>query len=178
MNYAIRLASESEVDEIRILIADSARGLSREHYTEVQIEAAVAGVFGVDSDLIKDGTYFVAESSGRLVGCGGWSRRKNLYGGDQFADRDSGVLNPETDAAKIRAFFVHPDCARQGIGRSILAACESAARDFGFRSLELMSTLPGISLYKACGYTERESFDLELADNVILELVKMRKEIA
>src|SRR5215510_14818620 len=95
-------------DAIKQLIAASARHLSREHYNDEQIEAAIATVFGVDTDLIEDGTYFVAESEGMLAGCGGWSKRKTLFGGDQFTSRDAGYLDPETEPAKIRAFFIHP----------------------------------------------------------------------
>src|ERR1041385_2698217 len=111
-------------EAIKRLIADSARHLSRNHYNDVQIEAAIASMFGVDTDLIKDGTYFGAESSELLVGCGGWSRRKTLFGGDQFTTRDKGHLDPESEPAKIRAFFIHPDHARKGIARALLAKCE------------------------------------------------------
>src|SRR5919206_4957798 len=138
----IRRATMDERAAIKRLIAESARYLSREHYNDAQMDAAIATVFGVDTDLIEDGTYFVAESSGALIGCGGWSRRKTLFGGDQYASRDASPLDPQSDAAKIRAFFVHPRYARQGIGRAILSVCEREARAYGFRSLELMATLP------------------------------------
>src|SRR5688500_11031068 len=108
MDHEVRKATLEDREAIAQLIAESARRLSREHYADAQIEAAVASVFGVDSDLIEDGTYFVAEQDGTLIGCGGWSRRKALYGGDQFRNRDAGLLGPATDPAKIRAFFVHP----------------------------------------------------------------------
>ena len=166
-----------ERDAIRELIAASARLLSREHYSEAQIEAAIAGVFGVDTDLIEDGTYLVAEIDGQLAGCGGWSRRKTLFGGDQYASRDTGYLDPQSEAAKIRAFFIHPDHARKGIARAILSRCEDEARAQGFRALELMATLPGIEFYKSCGFVETGNFDLDLTDTVKLELVPMRKEI-
>ena len=164
-------------EQIKQLIADSARHLSREHYNNTQIEAAIATVFGVDTDLIEDGTYFVAEISGTLAGCGGWSKRKTLFGGDQFASRDTGYLDPESEPAKIRAFFVHPDFARQGVARGILERCESEARQQGFRALELMATLPGIEFYKFCGFSETGNFDLDLGDGVMLELVPMRKDL-
>jgi len=164
-------------EAIKELIAQSARYLSREHYDDAQIDAAIATVFGVDTDLIEDGTYFVAESAGSLVGCGGWSRRKTLFGGDQFATRDKGYLDPASEPAKIRAFFIHPDHARKGIARAILTRCEDEARAHGFHALELMATLPGIAFYKSCGFSEQGSFDLDLAAGIKLELVPMRKEL-
>jgi GNAT superfamily N-acetyltransferase len=165
-----------ERNAIKQLIADSARQLSREHYNDTQIEAAIASVFGVDSDLIEDGTYFVAEESGKLVGCGGWSKHKTLFGGDQYTSRDRGYLDPESEPARIRAFFIHPDHARKGIARAILSRCESEARAEGFRALELMATLPGIEFYKSCGFNETGNFALDLPEDVKLELVPMRKE--
>jgi GNAT superfamily N-acetyltransferase len=166
-----------ERDAIKQLIADSARQLSREHYDATQIEAAIVTVFGVDTDLIEDGTYFVAEESGTLVGCGGWSKRKTLFGGDQFSARDAGYLDPHSEPAKIRAFFIHPDHARKGIARAILSRCESEARAEGFRALELMATLPGIEFYKSRGFRETGNFDLDLLEGVKLELVPMRKQL-
>ena len=173
----IRRATLADREAITQLIAESARGLSRRHYDEQQIDAAIATVFGVDTDLIEDGTYLVAEISETLVGCGGWSRRKTLFGGDQYSARDAGYLNPETEAAKIRAFFIHPDHARKGIGRAILARCEEEAKAQGFRSLELMATLPGVEFYKSCGFSAQGDFDLDLKDGVKLELVPMRKQL-
>ena len=173
----IRKATMEERDAIRQLIAESARYLSREHYNDEQIETAIATVFGVDTDLIEDGTYLVAESDGQLVGCGGWSKRKTLYGGDQFTSRDAGYLDPQSEPAKIRAFFIHPDHARKGIARAILNQCEAEARAEGFHALELMATLPGIEFYKSVGFKETGNFDLDLTDRVKLELVPMRKEL-
>ena len=164
-------------EPIKQLIAQSARLLSREHYNDTQIETAIVTVFGVDTDLIEDGTYFVAESEGLLIGCGGWSKRKTLFGGDQYSSRDTGYLDPATEPAKIRAFFIHPEHARKGIARAILERCENEARAEGFRGLELMATLPGIEFYKSCGFAPTGNLDLELADGVKLELVPMRKEI-
>jgi GNAT superfamily N-acetyltransferase len=165
-------------ESIKELIGESARYLSREHYDDTQIETAIATVFGVDTDLIEDGTYLLAESEGVLVGCGGWSKRKTLFGGDQFTSRDAGYLDPATEAAKIRAFFIHPGHARKGIARAILARCESEAQAEGFRALELMATLPGIEFYKSCGFSATGDFELELHQGVKLELVPMRKELA
>jgi GNAT superfamily N-acetyltransferase len=178
LQYLIRKAVLQDRATVQELIASSARGLSQGYYTEAQIEAAIAVVFGVDTDLIEDGTYFVVEDrSGKLIGCGGWSRRRNLFGGDQFQTRDSGVADPVRDPAKIRAFFVHPDFARQGIGKAILSRCEEDARAQNFRSLELMATLPGIPLYETCGYIQDEPYDLDLGAGIKLELVKMHKSL-
>jgi len=173
----IRLATMDDRQAIRELIAESARQLSREHYNDTQIEAAIASVFGVDSDLIEDGTYFVAENSGIMLGCGGWSRRKTLFGGDQYSARNAGYLDPQSEPAKIRAFFVHPAHARKGIARAILSRCETEAKAHGFRTLELMATLPGIAFYQTCGFSKVGSYDLELAAGVKLELVPMRKDL-
>jgi GNAT superfamily N-acetyltransferase len=177
-DYSIRPASLADRSEIQQLIAESARGLSREHYNDAQIEAAIATVFGVDTDLIDDGTYFVVESNGELIGCGGWSRRRTLFGGDQFASRDASYLDPESEPAKIRAFFVHPNHARKGVARAILDRCESEAAAYGFRASELMSTMPGVKFYQSCGFVEQGDFDLDLVEGVKLELVPMRKELA
>jgi GNAT superfamily N-acetyltransferase len=177
MDYTIRKAALEDRPEIETLIAASARGLSREDYSDRQIEAALATVFGVDTDLILDGTYFVVEAAdGRIVGCGGWSQRRTLFGGDRYAERDSSRLAPATEPARIRAFFVHPDHARKGIARLILTACETAAREAGFRALELMATLPGIKLYEAFGYAGKRRVEYEIADGVKIEFLPMRKE--
>lgn len=171
----IRLATLDDREAIKKLIAESARHLSRDYYNDAQIDAAIASVFGVDTDLIEDGTYFVAEIDGALAGCGGWSRRKTLFGGDQYESRDTGYLDPATDFAKIRAFFIHPGHARKGIARAILARCEEEAKAHGFEGFELMATLPGIEFYKSCGFLEQGNLDLNLTPGVKLELVPMRK---
>lgn len=172
----IRKATIDDREEMQKLIAASARILSRQYYSDAQIEAAIAMVFGVDTNLIEDGTYFVAESAGTFMGCGGWSRRKNLFGGDQYSTRDAGYIDPESEPARIRAFFIHPDHARKGIGRALLARCEDEARAHGYRALELMATLPGVEFYKSCGFSEQGAFDLDL-EGVKLELVPMRKTL-
>jgi N-acetylglutamate synthase-like GNAT family acetyltransferase len=177
LDYTIRKACLDDRGAIQELIAASARGLSQTDYSNQQVEAAITDVFGVDTSLIADGTYFVAEHDGELVGCGGWSKRKTLFGGDQFATRDATGLDPHTDPAKIRAFFVHPEWARKGIAHAVLARCEAEARTAGFRSLELMATLPGVKFYLACGYEESEQFDYEMASGATLPLVPMRKSL-
>ena len=173
----IRKARMKDREAIQQLIAESARQLSREHYSDAQIEAAIAKVFGVDTTLIEDGTYFVVEIDEQLAGCGGWSKRKTLFGGDQYGSRDTDYADPKTDPAKIRAFFIHPDHARKGVARAILSRCEDEARAQGFRALELLSTLPGIEFYKSCGFVETGNLELDLTETVKLEFVPMRKEI-
>jgi GNAT superfamily N-acetyltransferase len=177
MDYHIRKATLEDRAALERLIAESARGLSRGDYSEEQIEAAIASVFGVDTDLIRDGTYYVAEAGGEPVGCGGWSKRKTLFGGDRYAARDSGELDPRTEPAKIRAFFVHPGWARRGVAGAILSTCEREARARGFRAVELMATLPGVRLYAARGYEAGGRVAYEVAEGVRVEFVPMRKEL-
>lgn len=177
-DLVIRKATLDDRVAIQELVAESARLLSREYYRDVQIEAAIASVFGVDTDLIHDGTYFVAEAQGTLVGCGGWSKRKTLFGGDQYAIRDEGRLDPALEPAKIRAFFIHPDHARKGIARKILQTCENEAQNEGFKALELMATLPGVPFYEAEGYSAGLPFELELNQGIVLELLRMRKQLS
>jgi GNAT superfamily N-acetyltransferase len=180
MNIRIRLAEASDIPALRELIEASVRGLQAGEYSEAQLEKALGTVYGVDTQLISDGTYFAAEeiaASGAalLVGCGGWSKRKTLYGGDQFAGREDSLLDPARDAAKIRAFFVHPAWARRGIGGMILEACEAAAGAAGFRGLEMGATLTGVPFYLAKGYVELEAVDVALGDGLTLPIVRMGK---
>jgi len=177
MEYRIRRATLADRAALERLIAESARGLSSGDYTDRQVEAAIASVFGVDTDLIHDGTYYVAESNDEPVGCGGWSKRRTLFGGDRFAARDSGYLDPSREPAKIRAFFVHPAWARRGVAGRILETCEREAKAEGFRALELMATLPGVPFYAARGYAGTERVSYEIADGVTIEFVPMRKEL-
>jgi GNAT superfamily N-acetyltransferase len=177
MEYILRKATLEDRAALEQLIAESARGLSREDYSIEQIEAAIETVFGVDSDLVLDGTYFVAEIDGNLVGCGGWSKRRTLFGGDQYHQRESGLLDPDREPGKIRAFFVHPDWARKGVGRAILNKCESEAQANGYRSLELMATLPGLKMYQALGYVGSESVAYEISAGVTIEFVPMTKDL-
>jgi GNAT superfamily N-acetyltransferase len=176
----IRLAKARDVPLLSELIAASVRGLQAGDYSEAQLQHALRTVYGVDTQLISDGTYFAAEeaeSSGEplLVGCGGWSKRRTLYGGDQFAGREDSLLDPATDAAKIRAFFVHPAWARRGIGGMILEACEAAAWAAGFRRLEMGATLTGVPFYRAKGYVELEGAEVPLGDGLTLPIVRMGK---
>lgn len=178
MEYQIRRASLEDREALERLIAESARGLSRGDYSDEQVEAAVASIYGIDTDLIRDGTYYVAEAEGSAIGCGGWSKRRTLFGGDRFAARDSGYLDPAKEPAKIRAFFVHPDWARRGVAGRILETCEREARAEGFRALELMATLPGVPFYAARGYEAGEQVAYETADGVTIDFVPMEKELA
>ena len=177
MEYVVRRATLEDRAALERLIAESARGLSRGDYSDEQIEAAIASVFGVDTDLVRDGTYYVAEAAGSAVGCGGWSKRKTLFGGDRYAARDPGYLDPRTEPAKIRAFFVHPAWARRGVAGAILSTCEREAESHGFRAVELMATLPGVRLYAARGYEAGEQVEYEITDGVRIEFVPMRKAL-
>ena len=181
MSIRIRKARPNDVPRLHEIIEASVRGLQAHDYSAAQIEGALASVYGIDSRLIGDGTYFVAEvteEDGRqIVGCGGWSKRKTLYGGDQYAGREDSLLDPATDAAKIRAFFVHPDWARRGIGTLILEACESAAIYAGFARLEMGATLSGVAFYRAKGYAEVENQEVPLGNGERLPIVKMAKRV-
>jgi GNAT superfamily N-acetyltransferase len=181
MPFIIRAATLDERPAIRTLIERSARGLGVPEYRPEQIEAALQAAFGVDSQLIADGTYFVAgvecDPDRGLIACGGWSKRRTLYGGDARAGRDAGLLDPAVDAAKIRAFIVDPDFSRQGLGSLLLAHCEAAAMAAGFQRLEMMATLPGVKLYALRGYLPSAQIELELAPGIRLELVPMSKQV-
>jgi GNAT superfamily N-acetyltransferase len=179
MNFTIRKATLNDKIEIEKLIEESVRGLSREDYSERQIELSIKTVFGIDTELITDETYFVVESEDeQIIGCGGWSKRKTLYGASRYShSRDSELLDPEIDAAKIRAFFIHPDYARKGIGKAILEACEREAKAHGFTSCEMMATLPGVKLYAVCGYEGSEEVKVPVGENINIICVKMRKNL-
>jgi GNAT superfamily N-acetyltransferase len=175
--FSLRPAKPEDTPVLTQLIADSVRGLSRQEYTQAQIEAALGTAFGVDSELIRDGTYFVVEAGEKIIACGGWSKRTTLFGSDAQAGRESALLDPQRDSARIRAFFVHPDWARRGVGRLLLAHCEAAALAAGFHSTQLMATLPGRKLYLMTGYSGDETTMLRLPGGVALELVPMKKSL-
>jgi GNAT superfamily N-acetyltransferase len=178
MPFTLRPALPADVPHLARLIPESVRGLSEGFYTPEQVESALAHIFGVDTRLIDDGTYFVVEADGQIVGGGGWSRRMTLFGGDQRkAGSPDDLLDPAADPARIRAFFVHPDWARRGIGRALLVACESAARAAGFRSLELVATRPGEPLYAACGFAVVERFDIPVSGGAPLPAARMAKRL-
>jgi GNAT superfamily N-acetyltransferase len=179
MEIRIRTAIASDIPRLREVIEASVRGLQAKDYSPAQIEGALKSVYGVDSQLIADGTYFVAETAQAkplIVACGGWSKRKTLYGGDQFAGREDSLLDPGRDAAKIRAFFVHPGWTRRGIASMILQACENAARDAGFKRLEMGATLSGVAFYQALGYIAVENQSAPLGNGEELPIVRMTKE--
>ena len=174
--FRLRLAREADVAALEALIPLSVRTLQAHHYSSEQMDAALGSVFGVDRQLIRDGTYFVAEHEGRIVGCGGWSRRSSHYGGDR--DRGEGaLLDPDHDAARIRAFFVHPSWARRGIGRSIMTSSEDAIRAAGFRAVDIVATLSGEPLYASFGYSVVERFDIALTGGLRLPAVRMTKRV-
>lgn len=178
MSWSLRKADLTDRDEIAVLIAKSVRGLSSDVYSERQIELSITSVFGVDEDLINDNTYFVAEADRTIVGCGGWSRRKTLYGASGYAiSRDPEFADPRVDAARIRAFFIHPKYARQGIGTAILDACEAEARAHGFTSAEMMATLPGVKLYKMRGYDGDEMVAVPIGEGIDIACIRMHKSL-
>jgi N-acetylglutamate synthase-like GNAT family acetyltransferase len=195
MEIRIRKAATADIPVLRRLIEASVRELQAEDYTPAQMEGALESVFGVDSQLIADGTYLVAEArivdalseaentaerrnpgSGWVIaGCGGWSKRKTLYGGDHWTGREDALLDPKCDAAKIRAFFIHPAWARRGVGGKILAACEAAARAAGFTSYEMGATLTGARLFGAKGYLAVENIEVPLKNGLTLPVIHMAK---
>jgi GNAT superfamily N-acetyltransferase len=146
-----RLARHEDVQALAALMEAAIAVLQRPYLDDAQI-AASRTIMGIDSQLIDDGTYFVVEQGGVLAGCGGWSRRATLYGGDCSPGRDAALLDPAKDAARVRAMYTHPDFTRRGVGRLVLSLCEDAARKEGFSRVELMATLAGVPLYRACGY--------------------------
>jgi GNAT superfamily N-acetyltransferase len=186
----LRLAVPEDVPVLRELIEASVRGLQAQDYTPAQIEGALKTVFGVDSQLIADGTYIVAEAESgtfestgvknpptgwMIVGCGAWSKRKTLYGSDHWTGREDALLDPLHDAAKIRAFFIHPDWARRGVGSMILKACEDVARSAGFTRYEMGATLTGAKLFSAKGYVAVKPISIPLVNGEVLPVIHMEK---
>jgi GNAT superfamily N-acetyltransferase len=211
MPFLLRQATSADIPRLREIVHASVRTLQAADYTPAQIAGALHSVYGVDTQLIADGTYFAVELVGArhavpavnratarfilrtgsagskgpsmpankppaIVACGGWSKRKTLYGGDQFALREDSLLDPARDAAKIRAFFVHPHYVRRGIATLLLDACEQAARAAGFTRLEMGSTLTGVAFYRAQGYAALENLQVPLSNGEMLPIVKMSKE--
>ncbi|MEA3176226.1 MAG: hypothetical protein QOF42_3637 [Gammaproteobacteria bacterium] len=173
---SLRKATLADVPKLRTLIARSARGLSGDDYRPSQVEGALRGAFGVDTQLLADETYFVVEDADRFVGCGGWSYRSTLFGGDARAGRDASAL-AKTQPAKIRAFFVDPDNARRGIGSMLLEHCEAEARAHGYTQVELMATLPGVKLYAARGYIGLPMVTFDVGEGESIEFLPMRKSL-
>lgn len=174
----IRTATSDDVPVLRELIERSVRELQVGWYTPEQIEAAVHSVFGVDAQLIEDGTYYVAEISGQVAGCGGWSKRGTLYGASHYGhSRNDVLLDPSKEPARIRAFFTHPAFVRKGVGRALLEHCEEAARQAGFCRMEMAATLPGVPLYATHGYEELESIEVPLPDGPSITVRRMARKI-
>jgi GNAT superfamily N-acetyltransferase len=173
----LRRAARADIPLLTALIERSAYGLSVADYTQTQVAGALRGAFGVDTQLVDDGTYFVAEDGGAIAGCGGWSFRATLFGSDSRTDRDASTLDPRTHAAKIRAFFVEPAYARRGVGTLLLERCESEARARGFSRVELMATLPGVKLYAARGYLGTQHVSYDLGNGEHIDFVPMSKEL-
>jgi GNAT superfamily N-acetyltransferase len=174
--FTLRRATPADVPALEELIPLSVRELMAGYYTPAQMAAAIGPVFGVDRRLIEDGTYFVADAGGRIVGCGGWSRRKAVFGGDRGRAGEDTTIDPATDAARVRAFVVHPEWARRGIGRALLRECEMAIRAAHFRDIVMVATLAGVPLYEAEGYEVQERYEVPLGEGLTLPVVRMGKK--
>jgi GNAT superfamily N-acetyltransferase len=170
-----RLAHRDDLDALRALMDAAISELQKPFLDERQIASSRA-IMGLDTQLIDDGTYFIVEADGELAGCGGWSRRATLYGGDQSPGRSAALLDPARDAARVRAMYTHPQHTRKGAGRLILSLCEEAARSEGFRTVELMATMAGEPLYRACGYEPCERV-VDDRGGVAVPLLRMSKPL-
>ncbi len=175
MPYCLRKAVAADIPAIEKLIDASVRGLQAQDYSTEQIDAALRTLFTVDTQIIEDGTCFAVEEDGEMVGCGGWSQRKTLCGGDHHAVRENTLMDPSRDAAKIRAIFVAPQWARRGIGSILLKAAEDAAIAAGFRRLEMGATLTGVPVYLRRGYRKVETMTVPLDNGARLPVVRMEK---
>lgn len=175
MAFKHRIAREADAPALTKVMEASIAELQRGFLDPDQIAASRA-IMGLDRQLIADGTYFIVEEDGRIAGCGGWSRRATLYGGDHTPGRDAALLDPEIEPARVRAMYTHPDFARRGVGRLILQLCEDSARAEGFRRLELMATLSGRELYAACGYEPIETIE-DSRGGAPVPLIRMGKAI-
>ena len=178
MEYLIELANETHINEISNLIKLSARKLCITDYTPKQIEDALRGAWGLDHQLIEDETYYIILNNNEIIGCGGWSFRKTLFGSSARKDRDSERLDPASGAARIRAFFIHPNYVRKGLGKKLLIHCEQKAWDSGFTRLELGSTLPGVHLYKDQGYVMGKSYGFESSPDIFITIIPMNKKLS
>jgi predicted N-acetyltransferase YhbS len=175
--WPLRLACEADAPALEELIRLSVRALQAPYYSTAQMEAALGSVFAVDRQLIRDGSYFVAERDAVIVGCGGWSRRRSFHGGDSGRKHPDELLDPQRDAARVRAFFVHPAWARRGIGRSIMTACEQAVIQAGFRTVDIVATLAGEPLYASFGYAVVNRYEIALAGGLSLPVVRMSRNV-
>jgi GNAT superfamily N-acetyltransferase len=195
MNVEIALATTEDIPALQTLIRESVATLSADYYSSDQIASGLSHIFGVDTQLILDGTYFIARVDDEIVGSGGWSKRRTLFGGDQMKsgddestgtsgarsergrsqDRVDALLDPTAEAARIRAFYIHPRWSRRGVASQILTACEEAAKAAGFARVELVATLPGEPFYLSRGYEKREAMQLETPDGESLPAFRMTK---
>ena len=178
MDLQIRLATIADIPALEELIRDSVSTLSAGFYTDTQIETSLLHIFGVDTQLILDQTYFIAEIDHKIAGSGGWSKRKTMFGGDKLkAQKLDPLLDPATEAARLRAFYVHPQWSRRGVGSRVLTECEKAARLAGFNRIELVATLPGERLYAARGYERVDAMQLEIPNGKPLPAFRMTKAL-
>ncbi len=175
--FTHRLATLAELPELERLMDASIRTFIGARLDAARVEASF-DIMGVDTQLVEDGTYFVVECGDRIAGCGGWSRRGTMFGGDHSAGRDARLLDPAAEPARVRAMYTHPDFARRGVGRLVLSLCEAAAAREGFRSLELVATVAGEPLYLACGYVLVERIDVPTSKGVTVPLARMTRSIA
>lgn len=178
MDWALRLAREDDIPKLESLIEQSVRELQAPHYSATQMDGALGTVFGVDRQLIRDQTYFVAEQDGVIIACGGWSKRESLFGSDAARTKEDALLDPRSQSARVRAFFVHPRHVRRGLGRAILLACENAIRAAHFHKIDLVATLAGVDFYRAFGYVPGERYEVPLVNGLSLPVVPMTKTLA
>lgn len=172
----IRLAVREDVPALKIVMARAISQLLPAFLAPDEV-AASQEIMGLDTRLIEDGTYYVVEAGGAIAGCGGWSRRATLFGGDHSAGRDAALVDPATEPARVRAMYTDPDFTRRGVGRLILATCEEAARAEGFGRCEMAATMAGEPLYAACGYERIEPFEAQTSNDVRVPLVRMGKTV-
>ena len=177
MNWPLRIARDEDAPALERLIEHVTRTSLARCYSEAQLAVALGPVFGLDRQLVRDGTYFVIESADEIVACGGWSKRLAVYGGDRERVGADTELNPQTDAARVRAFFVHPSWERRGIGRALLEASEEAIRKAGFQRIELAATLAGEPLYVRHGYAVAERYDAPMPGGLAIAVVRMTKSL-
>lgn len=175
-SWTLRIAQANDLPALAGLVESAIEELLKPYLSPEQLRASHE-IMGLDTQLVADGTYFVAELSGTPVGCGGWSRRDTHFGGDHSPGRDGRLLDLENEPARVRAMYTFPAYARRGIGRAILARCEEAAAEEGFKSVELVATMSGFPLYRACGYRDIEAFEERTPSGVMVPLLRMRKEL-
>ena len=171
-----RIAQREDLEALKVLM-DAAISENQKPYLDESQIASSRAIMGLDTQLIDDGTYFIVEADGQLAGCGGWSRRATMYGGDQTPGRSAALLDPSKDAARIRAMYTHPNHTRKGIGRLIISLCEEAAKEEGFTKMELVATLSGEPLYRACGFEPYENI-VDDRGGAGVPLLRMRKSLA